>query len=175
MHDLAVVGLGQGLRHSQADAEHLLVARRLGVEPGAQVLPFQVLHDHVGSALVLAHVVDGDDVRVVQVGRGPGLEQEALDRLVGQAVHLADHLDRHPAAQGGVPGQVHLTHAPPGDVADHLELLDAVPGLEQQILAAGRTAGGVGGPDRPVPAQQPLLSKNNLSEITACPRLLYAA
>src|SRR5438094_714267 len=45
----------------------------------AQSAPLDVLHDDEVRALLLAPVIGGDDVGVVQVGRGARLAPEALD------------------------------------------------------------------------------------------------
>ena len=52
--------------------------RRLGPDQVAQRVPGDVLHDQVDRALILALVVDTDDVLVGQPGRGARLTDEAL-------------------------------------------------------------------------------------------------
>ena len=65
----------------------------------------------VGHLLVGAHVVDDDDVRVIQQALGPGLLLEAAEplRLAGHA--RWQHLDRDVPAQARVLGTVDLPHA----------------------------------------------------------------
>src|SRR3712207_9031694 len=46
-----------------------------------QAAALDELHRVVGPALVLAHLVDGHDVRVVQAGGGPDLEDRKSTRL----------------------------------------------------------------------------------------------
>ena len=60
-----------------------------------------------GAAVLLAPVVDGHDVRVVEGGRGLGLGPEALEehRVVGQ--RRVQQLDGHPALEHDVVGQEH--------------------------------------------------------------------
>ena len=49
-------------------------------QPLGQVASLDVLRDHVAEAVVgPAHVVDRDDVRVVELGQGAGLGQVSLD------------------------------------------------------------------------------------------------
>jgi hypothetical protein len=66
---------------------------------------------HVGHALVHADVEDGDDVRVVQLGRDPRLAQEALggDRVGGERGR--EYLERDFAPERLLLRQVHGRHA----------------------------------------------------------------
>ena len=74
----------------------------LGAEDVAQVPALDQLHDHEVGAVVLAPVVDGDDVGVGEVGGGLGLAAEALDeRLAGGELAVED-LDRDLAAEAPV-------------------------------------------------------------------------
>ncbi len=95
------------------DVEHLVE-----VEPGLGELRERpardVLHgDEAHRALAtveLVDLVDDRDVRVVESRSGAGFAQQALAGLV--VVHVgAQHLERHPAVQAQVLGQVDLAHA----------------------------------------------------------------
>ena len=58
-----------------------------------------------------AHVVDGEDVRVIQGGDGVGFLLEAAEVLkVGQLV--GEDLDRHLTLEAWVAGAVDLSHPP---------------------------------------------------------------
>ena len=81
------------------------------VDPLLQRLPFDVLEDDVGVAVVLAGVDHRDDVGVGELGHRPRLLAEALE-LVGLLGHLAVHdLDRDRAVERRVAGQVDGRHA----------------------------------------------------------------
>ena len=86
----------------------------------AQRAAVDVLHDDEVRAVLLAPVVDRDDVGVVQVGRGLRLAPEPLDerRVAGELGR--EHLERDRAVEQLVAGQVHLGHAAPGDARDDL-------------------------------------------------------
>ena len=113
-----------------------LAARSTGTRPGAgdhalQADAVDELHGEVAHPVGLADVVDGDDVRVLELGRDLRLALEAIDQLVharpgrGQPLE-ADGLDGHHAAQDLVLGLVHGAEGaraqllddqvPPGDL-----------------------------------------------------------
>ena len=70
MDDAVGVGRVQGVGDLDADVHQLMDLERTGQQPIAQGLPLHQLHDDEGVALVIADVVDGADVRVVQGGGG---------------------------------------------------------------------------------------------------------
>ena len=82
--------------------------------------PVDVLHhDEVGVA-VLAPVVDGDDVGMVEVGRRLRLTAEALDEgLVGRQLR-EQHLQGDGPVEQQVAGEVHLGHAATREMAHDL-------------------------------------------------------
>ena len=100
-----------------ADEAHRALGgqRALPAQHVAQGLALDVLHDDVGGraqgGAVLAGVVDRDDGRVVQRGRGLRLAPEAdlEGRVAGQVA--AQHLDGDLAAEPQVATAVHLGHA----------------------------------------------------------------
>ncbi len=69
------------------------------------------LHDDEVSAVVLAPVEDGDDVRVGQVGGGLRLAAEALDEGPVDRELGEQHLERDGAIEFAVDGAVHQGHA----------------------------------------------------------------
>jgi len=88
---------------------------QLGQRPAIDVLH----HDEVGPR-PFAPVVDGNDVRVGEVGGRLRLSTESpheglIDRELGE-----EDLEGHGAVEQQVFGQVHLGHAAPGYVADQL-------------------------------------------------------
>ena len=82
------------------DDVHLLVE---GLEPPfghglLEVHPLEQLHGDVELVLLLAEIVDGDDVGVIQQGCGLRLAAEALPERLVLADLGGDGLDRHEAA-----------------------------------------------------------------------------
>ncbi len=64
-----------------------------------QLLPLQELHHDEEAPVVLPHVVDRDDVRVVQLGAGLRLEEEAGAELLGDLDVVGDDLERDGAVE----------------------------------------------------------------------------
>ena len=63
------------------ELDRLAKRQRGAVQPVAQALPVEQLRNDVGRPVVLADVVDGDDVRVVERGGGPRFELEAAQPI----------------------------------------------------------------------------------------------
>jgi hypothetical protein len=81
-------------------------------------LPFEELHDEELPALVLADVVDGADVRVIERGRRPRLAQQSIGRgaILGQ--RKRQELERHGSSEPKVLGPVDDPHTTPADLVD---------------------------------------------------------
>ena len=96
------------------------VQRAVGADDLREAAALDVLHDDEVGAALLAPVVDGHDVGVVQVGRGLGLAAEALDERRVLGVLGEQHLDRHRPVEQQVAGQVDVGHAAAGQLAMQL-------------------------------------------------------
>jgi hypothetical protein len=72
------------------------------------------------AALVLADLEDGDDVRMVQPGSGPGLGVEAQDLRRRGEPSAEDHLERHLAPEPILPGSPDDSHPAARDLLDQL-------------------------------------------------------
>ena len=84
-----------------------------------QATPVEVLHRDVVGALGLAAVVDRDDVRVREAGGVFRLAAEALDELLVVCVAVVQDLDRDPAPELLVLGQVDVGHPAGAELADN--------------------------------------------------------
>ncbi len=74
-------------------------------------LAFEQLHGDEGLVSVLANLVDGADVGVVEGGGGAGFAQETFERLTVAGEVLGQELESDEAAELGVFGLVDHTHA----------------------------------------------------------------
>ena len=77
-----------------------------------------------GIALVLADLVDGDDVRMVERRGGARLLREAQIVLRTLVETLGEQLDRDDAAEAGVARPVEPAHAAGAELAQDLEAAD---------------------------------------------------
>ena len=76
-----------------------------------QCRPRDVLHDDERPVVVLARVVDLDDVRMGQPGREPGLPQEASPEFVVSCQVLGENLERDRPVEFCVSCQIDGSHA----------------------------------------------------------------
>src|SRR6185436_17572838 len=85
----------------------------------------QVLEHHVGIAVLLADLVNDDDVLVAAPRGGAGLEDKPRTEL--GLVVTVEELDRDLAAELGVARGVHRAHATAPELANDLVLSDPHP------------------------------------------------
>jgi hypothetical protein len=97
------------------------------------------LHGEVVLALVLADLVDGHDVGVIQLGGGLRLGAEALHVLRGRQVAGQDHFQGDGAAEAGLAGPEDDAHAAAGQFLE--DLISRNPGqLIPGFILSGRAA-----------------------------------
>ena len=128
--DRLVVRRGEPVRHLQRVVHGLARGDRARPQALAQRLALEQLGDEVGSALVVPHVVDDEDVRVVEEPGGAGLVLEAVAarRVGGDA--RRQHLDRHRAPEARIAGAVHLAHPPGPQAPEDLVRPDVIARVE---------------------------------------------
>src|ERR1051326_1971540 len=94
----------------------LLRERAARAQAVAQRLPFEQLEDDVEGVAVLAEVVDGDEVRVIEQAERARLLLEARDDLLGVAAgNGREELDGDVAGELGVARAIDLSHASRAD------------------------------------------------------------
>ena len=76
-----------------------------------------MLEDDELAAVLLAAVEHGDDVRVSQLSRRPGLVREALERLLVSRLVFIEDLERDGALEHRVEGTKDGRHTAPADDA----------------------------------------------------------
>ena len=111
MHDAGFVRDLEGVGQLGRYVDDLLGVGASGRHPVLQRRAFEQLHHQERLALVLAEVVDGADVGVVECRRGTSLALEALERLDVLRHAGRQELDRHLAGEVQVLGAVDDTHA----------------------------------------------------------------
>ncbi len=92
-----------------------------------EAFPVDVLHDDEVDAAGGGDVVDGDDVRVGERRRGPGLAEKTPppDGVLG--LLLRQELQRHEPVQEDVPRLVDDAHAPRAQLLDDLVVGECTP------------------------------------------------
>ncbi len=153
VHDPGRVGLGEALGDLGPDLEDATRGHRLAVahelvERRAQ----DALHHDVRKAGGLADLVDGDDVRVIEGGRGPRLLCETAHPLRVGRVALGQELDRDLALEiliERAPDFAHPARAQPGEklVAAETHADSWRHGGSQDPLEVARARTRSGGPD----------------------------
>ena len=152
VHDAAAMRERERRRDLGGDVGGLAgLERSFAVDQLAQRPTLDVLHHDEVRARLLAPVVDGDDVRVVEVRGGLRLAPEPLDER-GLARELGEQrLQRDRPVQRLIACEVHLGHTAPGDLTLDLiavgeDLADQGHGAE--TLAFTRRSDGAVAPTR---------------------------
>ena len=117
MDDTGAVGEVEGGGDVGADVGDTVgVQSPLLAEQVTQGGAVDVLHDDEVGVVLLAPVVDRDDVGVVEIGGRLGLPAEALDEVVVGRQLGKQHLEGDGPVEEGVARQVDLGHAAPREV-----------------------------------------------------------
>ena len=99
-----------GVIHSLGDASQVLGRPRRGQRPVPdelrQIFAFHIVHGEEMLAFLHAHLVNGDDVRVLQFGGRRRFALKALDELLTGERTGQHHFERHDPSQAPLPGFV---------------------------------------------------------------------
>src|SRR5271154_6324290 len=91
------------------------LAQRHSAQPVAQSLPFKKLRHQVRRALMLAKIVNGEDVGMIQRGDGLRLLLEAPQSLGIAGESSRQNLNRNVTVEPRVARPIHLAHAARSD------------------------------------------------------------
>src|SRR5262245_24967636 len=110
-----------------------------------QVATVHIVHREVVMTFAFTHLMDGDDVRVLQVGGRFGFLAEALD--VGDAGELTgqDHLYRDRSMKADLPRLVDHAHSTAGDFLEEFVVAEMPEGWSLELGWAAARYRGVGG------------------------------
>ncbi len=115
--DATAVGFFEAFANLDPAPERLLRRERAFLQGVGQGFSFQVLHDQKVAAVLVADVVEGADVGMIQRGDGPRFPIEPLPGFWALRQVGRKNFDGYCALQARVPGAVHLTHPPAPSVA----------------------------------------------------------
>src|SRR5262249_47281543 len=83
-----------------------------------QALAFEILHHHEGTSVVLAEIVDRDDVFVADVGGGAGLEQESGFGLRVDCACFGEKLECDVTAEHAIASAINPGHTAAEELLD---------------------------------------------------------
>src|SRR5437016_11104952 len=84
--------------------------QRSGADELGEVLSLDVIHREIMLAVVETHVVNGDDVRVLEERRRRDFAPESLNDLLAGEWPGQDHLQRDDAPKTGLPRAIDHSH-----------------------------------------------------------------
>ncbi len=141
MENASLMGIAHGECQLLNDDSGALRLKRALADELVQALPLDILHREERRAGMFAHVVDGDDVRVLEMSSGAGFDKKSSDlRFFRKLPHL-DHLQGHNPLQPPLPGFEHQAHATVPNLAQDVVLSHSV---EWQTGCRGTARGETG-------------------------------
>jgi hypothetical protein len=115
---LPTIRLPSGLKGVLASSVIQPGTRRVSLPVVASQSVIQFSHGVL--PVMLADLVDGDDVRMIEVGRRLGLSVEALDFRFAGELAGQDHLEGDDSIEADLPGAIDDAHAAAGDLLEQL-------------------------------------------------------
>ncbi len=98
-----------------ADLEDLIEGQAPALQPVGERFAFEVFHHQVMGAVLMADVVQGADIRIVQTGDGARLNLEPLATFGAARQLCGQDLDSDGAVQAGIAGAVDFAHTAGAD------------------------------------------------------------
>ena len=125
MDDPAFVGKVEGVGHLAYHAIDLIHTQEAAGQPAVERGPFEVLHDNEVEVLVLAHIVNGDNVGVFELCGHDGFAMKAAHEVGVHGQLRRQDLDGHDALQRGIIAAVDNTHTTATDFRLNFVLTEA--------------------------------------------------
>jgi len=128
--------------------QNLVHFHRARADPVFQGHPFEKLHGDEGMAILIADIVDGTDVGMIESGGGLGLTSKSRQRLRIPGDFVRQELERDETVQSRVFGFVDHAHAALAELFENLEIAnlgsdhDALPCDEFLLDRENSLAGG---------------------------------
>ncbi len=97
MHNVALVGIAHAANELKQQLRGLACGHRRAREPGLEVSAMDQLQDQVRTAFALAHLVDLDDIGMLQAGDRFCFSSEAGNLLRSRLCPGPDDLEGHQA------------------------------------------------------------------------------
>src|SRR5688572_28294617 len=111
MNDPLTMGMIERVGHLDGVIQHLTQWKRSSRQPLRDRLAIEIFHDKVRKAVLVSHIVDDTNVRVVEGRNRLRLPLETLPttRMIGQ--FWRQDLEGDESIETGVPRVIHLAHA----------------------------------------------------------------
>src|SRR5215813_10213707 len=110
MRDALRVRRIQPIGYLDREVQQLVDLQGLRPNPVLEGLPLQILHGDEGLAFILADLVDGTDMGMVQSGGGARFALKTLQSLAVLGKMFREELQGDEAAELGVLGLINHTH-----------------------------------------------------------------
>ena len=111
MHETAGMRRRQSTCELDTDVHDVAHRQRALLQAVPQRLTLDELGDEVRTVIDLAEIVDDDDMRVVQTGRGSGFLMKPSQPIAVNGEIRRQELERHRPIELGVVGKIDLAHA----------------------------------------------------------------
>ena len=111
MRDAFGVGFLQCVGDLDSVLKRLVKRHCAASQPIRERLALQVLHHEVRGAVLFAHVIEGADVRMIELADRPRLAVESLTEVPVVSEPGRQDFDRHGPIEAGVASVVDLAHA----------------------------------------------------------------
>ena len=111
MHNAFLMRRCERVAQRTGNLDDLLDREPVCGDQAVEWLPFDELHGQKVDAVGFLHRVDGDDVRMIELGKGLRFTAKAREPLWVLRHLGGQHLKCYVAAEFRVGGAIHLTHA----------------------------------------------------------------
>jgi hypothetical protein len=107
-------------------ASGFLGRQRLWAHPLRKALAIHVIHGEKVPAFVDTHIVNCDNVRMLENGGRRGLSAKALDEFLSRQRTGQNHFQSDDPAKFLLPGLVHDSHAAPGNLLQEIVVSERI-------------------------------------------------
>src|SRR5579862_5975663 len=149
MENSVLMGRVNGPSDSRYELRAFAWNESLPLHSSGQILSIDQPHAEVVLAPMLTDLVNGHDVRMVQVSRRLGFGAEALDFGRRGQSPSADHLESHQTFEANLASFIDDPHPAPGNFFDQLVVAEITetpqPGRRRVELCTGIAAEKIGG------------------------------
>ncbi len=126
------------VRYFHAQLQQQIHGQRLSGNAVLERLAFEMLHDDEVSPVLLANLVNGADVRMIQRGSSPGLALKSLEGVRIACEFFGQKLQGHVAAEARILSLVDHTHASAAELFDDFVMGDDLAGQTLGIRHGAR-------------------------------------